>query len=118
MPLGSLLPHTGGGSGALNLFSREPYAVNSKGEVIGAMLATHAAGVMMAVNRRKEIRVGRREPRPYRSAKGVLMHRFSIDSARGFELRCGSRNTPTHRSGSSLNRSSTSTPADSFSGAV
>jgi len=86
--------------------------VNSKGEVIGAMLATHAAGVMMAVNRRKEIRVGRREPRPYRSAKGVLMHRFSIDSVRGFELRCGSRNTPTHRSGSSLNRSSTSTPAD------
>ena len=43
-----------GGSGALNLFSTEPYAVDADGEVIGAMLATHAAGVMMAVNRRQE----------------------------------------------------------------
>ena len=37
-----------------NLFSTEPYAVDADGEVIGAMLATHAAGVMMAVNRRQE----------------------------------------------------------------
>ena len=42
-----------GGSGALNRFSTEPYAVDADGEVIGAMLATHAAGVMMAVNRQR-----------------------------------------------------------------
>ena len=43
-----------GGSGALNRFSTEPCAVDADGEVIGAMLATHAAGVMMVVNRRQE----------------------------------------------------------------
>ena len=44
-----------GGSGALNPFSTEPYAVDADSEAIGAMLATHAAGVMMAVNRRQEV---------------------------------------------------------------
>jgi hypothetical protein len=43
-----------GDAGALNLFSREPDTVDAEGEAIGAMLATHTAGVMMTVNRQKK----------------------------------------------------------------
>ena len=75
-----------GGSGVLNLFSREPYAVDSEGEVIGAMLATHAAGLMVVVNRRKEFESALASRDLIGQAKGVLMNQFSIDSVRAFEM--------------------------------
>ena len=74
-----------GGSGALNLLSREPYAVDSEGEVIGAM-ATHAAGVMMTVNWRKEFESALASRDLMGQAKGVLMNQFSIDAVRAFEM--------------------------------
>jgi ANTAR domain-containing protein/GAF domain-containing protein len=75
-----------GGAGALNLLSREPNTVDSEGEVIGAMLATHAAGLMVMVNRRKEFDSALASRDLIGQAKGILMHKFSIDSVRAFEL--------------------------------
>ena len=75
-----------GGAGALNLFSREPNTVDSDGEIIGAMLATHAAGLMMTVNRRQEFESALASRDLIGQAKGVIMNRFSVDSVRAFEL--------------------------------
>ena len=75
-----------GGAGALNLFSREPYAVAAEGEAIGAMLATHDAGLMMTVNRRQEFESALASRDLMGQAKGVLMNRFSVDAVRAFEM--------------------------------
>jgi hypothetical protein len=86
-----------GGAGALNLFSRERDAVDSDGEVIGAMLATHAAGLMMAVNRRQEFESALASRDLIGQAKGIIMNRFSVDAVRAFELmvkRSQNTNTP------------------------
>jgi hypothetical protein len=92
----------------------QPCAVGADGEVIGAMLATHAAGVMM-VNRRQEVESALASRDFIGQAKDILMNQFSVDSVRAFELMVQSQNTNT-RSRSSLSRSSTYTPADSADG--
>ena len=50
------------------------------------MLATHAAGVMMTVNRRKEFESALVSRDLMGQAKGVLMNQFSIDAVRAFEM--------------------------------
>ena len=75
-----------GGAGALNLFSRTVGAIDHEGEAIGAMLATHAAGVMMAVNRRQEFQSALATRDVIGQAKGVMMNQFSVDAVRAFEL--------------------------------
>lgn len=75
-----------GGAGALNLFSRDANAVDPEGEAIGAMLATHAAGVMMAVNWRREFKSALASRDLIGQAKGIVMNQFSVDAVRAFEL--------------------------------
>jgi hypothetical protein len=75
-----------GGAGALNLFSRTVGAIDTEGEAIGAMLATHAAGVMMVVNRRQEFQSALATRDVIGQAKGIMMNQFSIDAVRAFEL--------------------------------
>ena len=60
--------------------------MDADGEVIGAMLATHAAGVMMAVNRRQEFESALASRGFIGQAKDILMNQFSVDSVRAFEL--------------------------------
>ena len=60
--------------------------MDADGEVIGAMLATHAAGVMMAVNRRQEFESALASRDFIGQAKDILMNQFSVDSVRAFEL--------------------------------
>ena len=60
--------------------------MDADGEVIGAMLATHAAGVMMAVNRRQEFESAFASRGFIGQAKDILMNQFSVDSVRAFEL--------------------------------
>lgn len=59
--------------------------MDADGEVIGAMLATHAAGVMMAV-RRQEFESALASRGFIGQAKDILMNQFSVDSVRAFEL--------------------------------
>lgn len=60
--------------------------MDAEGEAIGAMLATHAAGLMMTVNRRQEFESALASRDLMGQAKGVLMNRFSIDAVRAFEM--------------------------------
>jgi AmiR/NasT family two-component response regulator len=60
--------------------------VGSEGEVIGAMLATHAAGLMMAVNRRQEFESALASRDRIGQAKGIIMNQLSVDSVRAFEM--------------------------------
>lgn len=60
--------------------------MDADGEVIGAMLATHAAGVMMADNRRQEFESALASRGFIGQAKDILMNQFSVDSVRAFEL--------------------------------
>ena len=66
-----------GGAGALNLFSRSVGAINTEGEAIGAMLATHVAGVMMAVSRRQVSQSALATRDVIGQAKGIMMNQFS-----------------------------------------
>ncbi|MDG5483386.1 GAF and ANTAR domain-containing protein [Mycolicibacterium gadium] len=75
-----------GGAGALNLFSRRSHAVDSEGEAIGAVLATHAATAIMAVNTRQQFQSALASRDLIGQAKGILMNRFAIDAVRAFEL--------------------------------
>jgi hypothetical protein len=75
-----------GGAGALNLFGRQANAVDSEGEAIGAMLATHAAGVMMALNRQHEFESALASRDLIGQAKGIIMNQFSVDAVRAFEM--------------------------------
>ncbi len=50
------------------------------------MLATHAAGLMMTVNRRQEFESALASRDLMGQAKGVLMNRFSVDAVRAFEM--------------------------------
>ena len=60
--------------------------MDADGEAIGAMLATHAAGVMMAVNRRQEVESALASRDFIGQAKDILTNQFSVDSVRAFEL--------------------------------
>ena len=60
--------------------------MDAEGEAIGAMLATHAAGLMMTVNRRQKFQSALASRDLMGQAKGVLMNRFSIDAVRAFEM--------------------------------
>ena len=85
-----------GGAGALNLFSRSVGAIDPEGEAIGAVLATHAAGVMMAVDRRQEFQSALATRDVIGQAKGIVMNQFSVDAVRAFELMvCQSQDTNT-----------------------
>ena len=69
--------------------------MDADGEAIGAMLATHAAGVMMAVNRRQEVESALASRDFIGQAKDILTNQFSVDSVRAFELMVQSQNTNT-----------------------
>jgi len=60
--------------------------VDADGEAIGAMLATHAAGVRRAVNRRQEVESALASRDFIGQAKDILTNQFSFDSVRAFEL--------------------------------
>ncbi len=69
--------------------------MDADGEAIGAMLATHSAGVMLAVNRRQEIESALASRDFIGQAKDILTNQFSVDSVRAFELMVQSQNTNT-----------------------
>lgn len=75
-----------GGAGALNLFRRQPHTVDLEGEAIGAMLATHAAGVMAGMNRQQEFESGLASRDLIGQAKGIIMNEFAVDAVRAFEM--------------------------------
>jgi len=75
-----------GGAGALNLFSRERESVGPEGMAVGAMLATHAAIVLMTSNRQRQFESALANRDLIGQAKGVLMAKHAVDAVRAFDL--------------------------------
>ncbi|OBB96480.1 GAF and ANTAR domain-containing protein [Mycobacterium sp. 852002-40037_SCH5390672] len=74
------------GSGALNLFSRGTGTFDPEVETIGAMLATHAAALIISANREHQFQSALTSRDVIGQAKGIIMERFHVDAVRAFEL--------------------------------
>jgi hypothetical protein len=86
-----------GGRGALNLFGRGRDCVDAEGVALGAMLATHAAVVLMTSDRNQQFQSALASRDVIGQAKGVLMVKFAVDAVRAFDLmvrQSQSSNTP------------------------
>lgn len=77
---------TRGGRPSARPRSRRPHAIDSEGEALGALLATHAAIAIMAANKHQQYRSAIASRDEIGQAKGILMKEFSIDAVRAFEL--------------------------------
>jgi transcriptional regulator with GAF, ATPase, and Fis domain len=77
---------TKGGAGALNLLGSAPRAFSLEGEALGAMLATHAAVALAAINRERQFESALASRDNIGQAKGILMERFSIDAIQAFDM--------------------------------
>ena len=74
------------GVGALNRLGREPHTFTQEAEDLAAMLVTHAAVALSAVNTRQQFDSALASRDHIGQAKGILMERFGIDAIRAFEL--------------------------------
>jgi GAF domain-containing protein len=102
------------GTGALNLFSRSTGTFDQEEEAIGAMLATHAAALIISANREHQFKSALTSRDVIGQAKGIIMERFHINSARAFELLTRlsqDRNTPVRQVAQELvDRTTADTP--------
>lgn len=76
--------HTG--AGALNLFghTKDPFTADDL--LIGAMLATHAANALLAINKQRQFESALASRDVIGQAKGMLMERFEVSAVRAFEM--------------------------------
>lgn len=74
------------GAGALNLLGGEPHTFTQEAEALAAMLATHAALALSAVNTRQQFASALASRDHIGQAKGILMERFDIDAVMAFEI--------------------------------
>jgi transcriptional regulator with GAF, ATPase, and Fis domain len=72
--------------GALNLFGLKPDTFTAECEAVGAMLATHAAVVLIADDVRRQFQSALASRDTIGQAKGMIMERFNVDAVRAFEL--------------------------------
>lgn len=85
------------GAGALNLFGHSTGSLDPDAEAIGAMLATHAATLIMSTARRQQFTSALASRDVIGQAKGIIMERFHLDAGRAFDLLTRlsqERNTP------------------------
>ena len=75
-----------GGAGALNLLGSAPRAFSAEGEALGAVLATHAAVALAAINREHQFESALASRDNIGQAKGILMERLSIDAVQAFAM--------------------------------
>ncbi|NTY62809.1 GAF and ANTAR domain-containing protein [Mycolicibacterium sphagni] len=73
-------------AGALNLFGLEPGAFDAQSEVIGSVLAAHAAAAIIASRRGEQLESALATRDTIGQAKGVIMERFNVDALRAFEM--------------------------------
>jgi ANTAR domain len=71
---------------AFNLVSRVPDAFNPEAQAVAAMLATHAAIVLIAQDREAQFHSALASRDAIGQAKGMIMERFGVDAARAFEI--------------------------------
>jgi hypothetical protein len=72
--------------GALNLYSRRPFAFDEESERVGLLFATHAAVALVGSQQREHLERGMDTRDLIGQAKGILMERYQIDGPRAFLL--------------------------------
>jgi GAF domain-containing protein len=73
-------------AGALNVFSRSPHTFDADAEVIGSILAAHAAAAILASRDSQQLQAALLSRDLIGQAKGILMERFTIDAIGAFEM--------------------------------
>ena len=73
-------------AGALNVFSRKPHSFDADAEVIGSILAAHAAAAILASRDSQQLQAALLSRDLIGQAKGILMERFTIDAVGAFEM--------------------------------
>jgi hypothetical protein len=73
-------------SGALNLFGFAPGSFAAEPEAVGAMLATHAAVMLLSAERQHQFESALASRDIIGQAKGIIMERFDVDAIQAFEL--------------------------------
>jgi ANTAR domain-containing protein len=81
-----LYAYDSGSAGALNLFSQRRVSFDLETEAIGAMLATHAAVAILAMNEHDQFQSALASRDTIGQAKGILMERFRIDAVKAFVM--------------------------------
>jgi GAF domain-containing protein len=73
-------------AGALNVFSRRPNSFDADSEVIGSILAAHAAAAILASRESQQLQAALLSRDLIGQAKGMLMERFQVDAVGAFEM--------------------------------
>jgi GAF domain-containing protein len=73
-------------AGALNLFGLQPRHWDIDDEAIGGVLAAQAAAAIIATQQEQQLKAALLTRDRIGQAKGVIMERFGVDSARAFEM--------------------------------
>nr|WP_090275657.1 GAF and ANTAR domain-containing protein [Mycolicibacterium komanii]CRL68694.1 response regulator with putative antiterminator output domain protein [Mycolicibacterium komanii] len=73
-------------AGALNMFSTKARAFNAEDEVIGTVLAAHAAAAILASRQGEQLQSAMATRDRIGQAKGIIMERYGVDEVRAFEM--------------------------------
>jgi GAF domain-containing protein len=73
-------------AGALNVFSRKPNSFGTDAEVIGSILAAHAAAAILASRESEGLQTALLSRDLIGQAKGILMERYDIDAVGAFDM--------------------------------
>jgi GAF domain-containing protein len=73
-------------AGALNVFSRSPHSFDADSEVIGSILAAHAAAAVLASRDSQQLQAALLSRDLIGQAKGMLMERFDVDAGGAFDM--------------------------------
>lgn len=73
-------------AGALNMFGSKPHAFDAEDEVIGTVLAAHAAAAILASREGEQLKSAMATRDRIGQAKGIIMERYGVDEVRAFEM--------------------------------
>ncbi len=73
-------------AGALNVFSREADGFDADSEVIGSVLAAHAAAAILASRESEQLKSALLSRDLIGQAKGMLMERYQVEAVAAFEM--------------------------------
>jgi GAF domain-containing protein len=73
-------------AGALNVFSRSPHSFDADSEMIGSILAAHAAAAILASRESHQLQAALLSRDLIGQAKGILMERFKVDAVGAFDM--------------------------------
>ena len=73
-------------AGALNVFSRSPHSFDADSEMIGSILAAHAAAAILASRDSQQLHAALLSRDLIGQAKGMLMERYQVDANSAFDM--------------------------------